>query len=68
MSAEILYPLSSVGAYINEDLKVYPMKNNIPNIELYSDVANLASEWVGVISEDDDMVVSNLISWNEQYE
>jgi len=66
MKGELLYPLYSVDACINEDLQVYPLKNGKPNLEFYSDLSNMASEWVGKISNDDDNLVSELIYWNER--
>lgn len=65
---ELLYPLQSVGCFINEDLIVYKSKDGIPNLDEYSDVGNLASDWVGKISKDDDFLVSELIYWKEQDE
>ena len=65
---ELLYPLSSVGCFINEDLIVYKSIDGVPNLDEYSDVGNLASEWVGKLSKDDDFLVSELIYWKEQDE
>ena len=65
---ELLYPLQSVECFINEDLIVYKSKDGIPNLDEYSDVGNLASEWVGKLSNDDDFLVSELIYWKEQDE
>lgn len=68
MKGEILYPLKSVNAYITDELEVYPMVDNKPNLDMYSHVGHLSSEWVGKISEDDDNLVSELIYWNERNE
>ena len=63
---EILYPLSSVDCFINEELTVYKSKGGEPNLDEYSHVGHLASEWVGKISEDDDNLVSELIYWKDR--
>jgi len=63
---EILYPLSSVGCFINEDLNVYKSKGGIPQLDEFSHVGHLASEWVNKISEDDNNLVSELIYWKER--
>ena len=62
---EILYPLSSVGCFINEDLTVYKSKGGRPDLDEYSHVGHLTSEWVNKISKDDDSLVSELIYWKE---
>ena len=62
---EILYPLESVGCFINEELTVYKSKRGRPNLDEYSHVGHLASEWVGKISKDDDNLVSELIYWKD---
>ena len=63
---EILYPLESVGCFINENLDVYKSKGGRPKLDEYSHVGHLASEWVGKISEDDDNLVSELIYWKDR--
>jgi len=63
---EILYPLPSVGCFINEQLKVYKSNGGKPDLDEYSYVGHLASEWVGKISKDDDDLVSELIYWKER--
>lgn len=63
---ELLYALPSVGCFINEDLTVYKSKNGVPDLNEYSHVGHLASEWVGKISNDDDNLVSELIYWKER--
>ena len=63
---EILYPLPSVGCFINEDLTVYKSNGGKPDLDEYSYVGHLASEWVGKISKDDDDLVSELIYWKER--
>jgi hypothetical protein len=63
---EILYPLESVNCFINEDLTVYQSQSGKPNLDIYSHVGHLASEWVGKISEHDDSLVSELIYWKER--
>lgn len=63
---ELLYPLPSVGCFINEDLTVYKSKGGRPNLDEYSHVSCLASEWVGKISNDDDNLVSELIYWKDR--
>ena len=65
---ELLYPLPSVGCFINEDLVIYKSKNGKPYLNEYSDIGNLASEWVGKISKDDDNLLSELIYWKERDE
>ena len=62
---EILYPLPSVGCFINEDLTVYKSKGGRPDLDEYSHVGHLASEWVNKISKDDDSLVSELIYWKK---
>tara|TARA_B110000285_G_scaffold193887_1_gene223186 strand:- start:1244 stop:1447 length:204 start_codon:yes stop_codon:yes gene_type:complete len=63
MLEELLYPLSSVGCFINEDLIVYKSKEGKPNLDEYSHISHLASKWVNKISSDDDNLVSELIYW-----
>jgi len=63
---ELLYPLPSVGCCVTEKLVVYPIEGNKPNIDIYSHVGHLASEWVNTISDDDDILLSELIYWNER--
>ena len=63
---ELLYPLPSVGCFINEELTVYKSKEGMPNLDEYSHVGHLASEWVNKISEDDNDLVSELIYWKER--
>ena len=63
---ELLYPLPSVECCVTENLTVYPFKNNKPNVDIYSHVGHLASEWVNIISEDDDNLLTELIYWNER--
>jgi hypothetical protein len=65
---ELLYPLPSVGCFINEELTVYKSNGGKPNLDEYSHVGHLASEWVDKISKDDDSLVSELIFWKERYE
>ena len=66
MSYELLYPLPSVNSFMNEDLKVYPAKENgEPDITKYNMLENLASLWVNYISDEDDSLVSELIFWKE---
>lgn len=66
MSYELLYPLPSVKSFMNEDLKVYPMKSNgEPDVTEYNRLENLASKWVTYISNEDDDLVSELIFWKE---
>lgn len=62
---EILYPLPSVGCFVNDDLVVYKSKNGKPDLDEYSHVGHLASEWVNKISNDDDSMLSELIYWKE---
>lgn len=66
MSNRLLYPLESVGCFVDEDLIVYKSENGKPNLDVYSHVGHLASEWVGKISEHDDSLVSELIYWKER--
>lgn len=68
MLGELLYPLPSVNCFVNEDLMVYESKNGIPDLSKFSYVSNLASEWVGTISNDDDNLLSELIYWKERDE
>jgi hypothetical protein len=64
---EYLYPLPSVMAYVSENLNVYRMeKDGTPNIDLQSTVGMLASNWVNVINEEDDILLSELIYWKER--
>ena len=64
---EFLYPLPSVMAFVSEDLNVYRMeKDGTPNIDLQSTVSMLASNWVNVINEDDDNLLSELIYWKQR--
>jgi hypothetical protein len=61
---EFLYPLPSVMAFVSENLNVYRMeKDGTPNIDLQSTVGMLASNWVNVIDDDDDFLLSELIYW-----
>jgi hypothetical protein len=60
---ELLYPLPSVRCFITEDLIVYKSKEGIPQLDEYSHVGHLASEWVNKISDNDDNLVSELIYW-----
>lgn len=66
MKGELLYPLESVGCFINEDLKVYKSNGGKPCLDEYSYVQHLASEWVNQISTDDDNLVSELIYWKNR--
>jgi len=62
---EFLYPLPSVQAFVSENLNVYRMeKDGRPNCDLQSTVGVLASNWVNIISKDDDVLLSELIYWN----
>jgi len=62
MSWETLYPLPSVFAFINEDLKIYRMdEHGQPDISQWNFLGNVASKWVNQISDRDDDVVSELI-------
>ena len=63
---EILYPLPSVGCFITEDLTVYKSKGGIPQLDEYSHVGHLASDWVNQISDNDNNLVSELIYWKER--
>lgn len=63
---ELLYPLPSVGCFINEELTVYKSKEGMPNLDEYSHVGHLASDWVNKISKDDNDLVSELIYWKER--
>ena len=64
---EFLYPLPSVNAYVSEDLNVYKMeKDGTPNIDIISTIGMLASNWVHIISKDDDTLLSELIYWKER--
>jgi hypothetical protein len=64
---EYLYPLPSVMAYVSDNLNVYRMeKDGTPNIDLQSTVGMLASNWVNVINEEDDFLLSELIYWKER--
>ena len=63
---ELLYPLPSVGCFINEELTVYKSKEGIPQLDAFSHVGHLASEWVNKISDTDNDLVSELIYWKER--
>jgi hypothetical protein len=64
---EYLYPLPSVMAFVSENLNVYRMeKDGTPNIDLQSTVGMLASNWVNVINEEDDSLLTELIYWKER--
>ena len=63
---ELLYPLPSVGCFINEELTVYKSKGGKPNLDEYSHVGHLASDWVNKISNTDNDLVSELIYWKER--
>ena len=64
---EYLYPLPSVMAYVSDNLNVYRMeKDGTPNIDLQSTVGMLASNWVNVINEEDDFLLSELIYWKQR--
>ena len=63
---ELLYPLPSVGCFINEELTVYKSKGGIPQLDEFSHVGHLASEWVNKISDIDNDLVSELIYWKER--
>lgn len=64
---EYLYPLPSVMAFVSENLNVYRMeKDGTPNIDLQSTVGMLASNWVNVIDEDDDNLLTELIYWKQR--
>jgi hypothetical protein len=66
MSNRLLYPLESVGCFVDEDLVVYKSKNSKPDLDTYSHVGHLSSEWVGRISKADDNLLSELIYWKER--
>ena len=64
---EFLYPLPSVQAFVSDELNVYRMeKDGTPNIDLMSTVSMLASNWVHIIDEDDDFLLSELIYWKNR--
>jgi len=64
---EFLYPLPSVQAFVSENLNVYRMeKDGRPNYDLQSTVGVLASNWVNIISKDDDVLLSELIYWKNR--
>jgi hypothetical protein len=66
-TGEFLYPLPSVMAFVSENLNVYRMeKDGTPNIDLQSTVGMLASNWVNVINEEDDFLLTELIYWKER--
>ena len=61
---EYLFPLPSVKAFIGDKLTIHPMtEHELPDMEWYSDLGAMASEWVNTISDEDDMMVSELIYW-----
>jgi hypothetical protein len=55
-----------VGCFVDEDLVVYKSKNSKPDLDTYSHVGHLSSEWVGRISKADDNLLSELIYWKER--
>lgn len=64
---ETLYPLPSVRAFINDDLKIYKMnEDGTPDIKQWNYLANVASKWVNYISNEDDTQVSEVIYWSER--
>jgi hypothetical protein len=66
-TGEYLYPLPSVMAFVSENLNVYRMeKDGTPNIDLQSTVGMLTSNWVNVINEEDDFLLSELIYWKQR--
>jgi hypothetical protein len=66
-TGEYLYPLPSVNAFVSENLNVYRMnRDGSPNIDLTSTVGMLASNWVHIIDEDDDFLLSELIYWKNR--
>jgi hypothetical protein len=66
-TGEYLYPLPSVMAFVSENLNVYRMeKDGTPNIDLQSTVGMLTSNWVNVINEEDDNLLTELIYWKER--
>ena len=66
MSNKLIYPLESLGCFIDEDLIVYKSKEGKPDLDTYSHIGYLASEWVNQISEDDDSMISELIYWKDK--
>ena len=64
---ETLYPLPSVRAFINDDLKIYKMnEDGTPDIKQWNYLSNVASKWVNYISNEDDTQVSEVIYWSER--
>lgn len=64
MKSEILYPLESVSSFINDDLQVYPMTHKgEPDINTFDHLSKFASDWVNLLSNDDDFMISELIYW-----
>jgi hypothetical protein len=64
---EFLYPLPSVQAFVSENLNVYWMdKDGKPNCDIQSTIGMLASNWVNIISKDDDVLLSELIYWKNR--
>jgi hypothetical protein len=64
MKPEILYPLESVSSFINDDLEVYPMtEKGEPDITNFEHLSSFISDWVNILSKDDDNMISELIYW-----
>jgi len=64
MQVETLYSIPSVNCYINEDLIVYPINDRgEPDLSQWNELENLSSEFVNLISDEDDSLVSDLIYW-----
>lgn len=64
---EFLYPLSSVQAFVSENLNVYKMeKDGRPNIDFTTTIGMMSSNWVNIISKDDDVLLSELIYWKNR--
>jgi hypothetical protein len=61
---EYIYPLESLNCFVSDKLNVYSMtERGEPNLDLYSHVSYLASDWVHRISNDDDTLLTELIYW-----
>ena len=64
---EYLFPLPSVKAFIGDKLTIHPMtEQELPDMDWYSDLGSMASDWVNQLSDDDDGMISELIYWHER--
>ena len=64
LKPETLYEIPSIGCYVSEDLIVYPINDlGDPDLSQWNELENLSSEFVNIISKEDDSLLSELIYW-----